>query len=128
MQRTMLKSKIHRAHVTDANPHYEGSITLDAALMKLADILPNEQVHVLDVDNGQRLQTYAMEGPPNSGDIIVNGAAARLVSKGDTIIILAYSNYSEEELATYQPKKVYVDELNRPVAPPVEALSSSRGS
>lgn len=124
----MLKSKIHRAHVTDANPHYEGSITLDAALMKLADILPNEQVHVLDVDNGQRLQTYAMEGSPNSGDIIVNGAAARLVSKGDTIIILAYSNYSEEELAMYQPKKVYVDELNRPVAPPVEALSTSRGS
>ena len=82
MQRTMLKSKIHRAHVTDANPHYEGSIAIDAALMKLADILPDEQVHVLDVDNGQRLITYAIEGPPNSGVIVVNGAAARLISHG----------------------------------------------
>ena len=126
MQRTMLKSKIHRAHVTDANPHYEGSVSIDAALMKLADILPEEQVHLLDVDNGQRLITYAIEAPPNSGEIVVNGAAARLISKGDTVIILAYGAYSEAELAAYHPKKVYVDDFNRPKAPPLEAQAASR--
>lgn len=112
MIRTMLKSKIHRARVTDANLHYEGSITIDADLMKEADILPYEQVQVLDVDNGNRLTTYAIEGPRGSGTICINGAAARQVSKGDTVIILTYTTCTEREMADYHPKKVYVDSLN----------------
>ncbi len=128
MQRTMLSSKIHRAHVTDANPHYEGSITIDAHLMQLAGILEYEQVHVLDVDNGQRLQTYAMEGEPHSGVIVVNGAAARLISKGDTVIILSYNTYTPEELADYHPTKIYVDDDNRPIEPPLAAQTPSWSS
>lgn len=118
MVRTMLKSKIHRARVTDANLHYEGSVTIDADLMEAADILPYEQVQVLDVDNGQRLTTYAIEGPRGSGVICINGAAARVVSKGDTVIILTYGTYTESELASHHPRKVYVDEGNRQVAAP----------
>jgi aspartate 1-decarboxylase len=110
--RTMLKSKIHRASVTGADINYEGSITLDPVLMEAADILPCEQVHVLDVDNGARLTTYAIEGARGSGEVILNGAAARLVHTGDTVIILTYEDLPEDRLASHQPTLVYVDERN----------------
>ena len=111
--RTMLKGKIHRATVTDANLHYEGSVTIDPVLMEASDLLPFEQVHLLDVDNGARLQTYAIEGRRGSGDVIVNGAAAHLIHQGDTLIILSYATVSEEEARRMQPSLVYVDEANR---------------
>lgn len=111
--RIMLKSKIHRAHVTDADLHYEGSITLDPILMETADILPFERVHVLDITNGARLETYAIEGERGSGDVAINGAAAHLVHKGDLVIVLSYSSVSEEEARGFLPKLVYVDEENR---------------
>ena len=110
--RTILKSKIHRATVTDANVDYEGSITLDPVLMEAADILPYEQVHVLDVDNGVRLTTYAIQGEPGSGEVTINGAAARLVHKGDTVIILAYETLDEEAARGAKPHLVYVNERN----------------
>ncbi|HEY8489725.1 MAG TPA: aspartate 1-decarboxylase [Dehalococcoidia bacterium] len=110
----MLKSKIHRATVTQAELHYEGSITIDAELMEQADILPYEEVHVLDVDNGARLTTYAIEGPRGSGVICMNGAAARLVQKGDCVIILTYTEVTDEEAArNWRPRLVYVDRENR---------------
>ena len=109
--RVMLKSKIHRATVTDANLNYEGSITIDRKLMQAADILPYEQVHVVDVNNGNRLVTYAIEG--ESGEICLNGAAARLVHKGDIVIILAYTNVMENELHDFHPTLVYVDAKNQ---------------
>jgi len=108
--RTMLKSKIHRARVTDANIEYEGSITIDRTLMEAADILPYEMVHVLDLNNGARLETYAIEGEP--GEICINGAAARAISKGDTVIILAYHGLSEEEANRCAPELVYVNSEN----------------
>ena len=108
--RTMLKSKIHRARVTDANIDYEGSITIDKKLMEEADILPFEQVHVLDVDNGARFMTYAIEG--DSGEICINGAAARLAAVGDTVIILSYCHVAEDGLPYFAPKLVYVDAKN----------------
>ncbi len=111
--RTILKSKIHRARVTQADLHYEGSITLDPLLLEAADILPYEQVHVLDVDNGCRLTTYAIEGVRGSGQVCINGAAARLVSPGDTVIILTYTTASDAEARRAQPALVYVDERNR---------------
>ncbi len=110
--RIMLKSKIHRVRITGANIDYEGSITIDKQLMEAADILPYEQVHVLDVNNGSRFTTYAIEGERGSGQICVNGAAARLVSKGDTAIILTYTNVEENETIGYQPRLVYVDIKN----------------
>ena len=108
----MLKSKIHRATVTDADLHYEGSVTLDPLLMEAADLLPFEQVHLLDVDNGARLSTYVIEGKRGSGQVIVNGAAAHLIHKGDTLIILSYITISEDEARRHEPKLVYVDETN----------------
>jgi aspartate 1-decarboxylase len=111
--RTILKSKIHRATVTQADLHYEGSITIDRALMEAADILPYEQVHVLDVDNGARLTTYAIEGDRDSGVICMNGAAARLVSPGDIVIILTYASATESEARSATPALVYVDEHNK---------------
>lgn len=110
--RTLLKGKIHRATVTEANLDYEGSITIDAALMEAADILPFEQVHVLDVNNGNRLITYAIPGEPHSGQICINGAAARLVSVGDIVIILNYVTLPEEEARRHQPSLVYVNQRN----------------
>jgi aspartate 1-decarboxylase len=107
----MLKSKIHRATVTDANLNYEGSITIDSKLMEAADILPYEQVHVVDVNNGSRLVTYAIEG--ESGEICLNGAAARLVHKGDIVIILSYTNVAENEIRDFHPTLVYVDSKNQ---------------
>ena len=111
--RTVLKSKIHRATVTQADLAYEGSITLDPGLMRAADILPFEQVHVLDVDNGSRLMTYAIEGEPGSGQICINGAAAHLVHPGDTVIILTYTAVSDAEARAVRPSLVYVDDRNR---------------
>jgi aspartate 1-decarboxylase len=120
MHRIMMKSKIHRAKVIGADLNYVGSITLDPALMELADIMEFEQVHVLDVDNGARFETYAITGAP--GDVIVNGAAARLVHKGDRLIVITYAHYDEAELAHYAPTVVHVDEHNRPTAPELRAL------
>ena len=111
--RTVLKSKIHRATVTQADLHYEGSITIDPALMDAADILPFEQVHVLDVDNGARLTTYAIEGERDSGQICINGAAARLVSPGDTVIIHTNESDDDAPAREHQPQLIYVDEHNR---------------
>jgi aspartate 1-decarboxylase len=111
--RTVLKSKIHRATVTQADLAYEGSITIDAALMEAADILPFEQVHVLDVDNGNRLTTYAIEGERHGGQICINGAAAHLVDPGDLVIILTYMSATDAEARSYEPALVYVDERNR---------------
>jgi aspartate 1-decarboxylase len=109
----MLKSKIHRAHVTGANVDYEGSITLDPELMDAADILPFEQVHVLDITNGARLQTYAIEGRRGSGEVVINGAAARMVGEGDLVIVLTYHTVSEEDARSLRPRLVYVDGANR---------------
>ena len=111
--RTVLKSKIHRATVTQADLHYEGSITIDPVLMRAADILPFEQVHILDVDNGSRLTTYAIEGHENSGQICINGAAAHLVDPGDVVIVLTYTSMTDAEARQHQPALVYVDEANR---------------
>ena len=112
MMRTMLKGKIHRATVTDANLNYEGSVTIDEALMEAADILPYERVQVLDIDNGSRLETYAIVGERGSGTICLNGAAARLVSVGDKVIILGYSIVTEEEAENNKPKLIRVNERN----------------
>ena len=110
--RMMLKSKIHRATVTDANINYEGSITIDTKLMKAADIFPYEEVHVLNINNGARFTTYAIEGGEGSGEICLNGAAARLAVKGDIVIILTYTNMPEEQLKNYKPIIVHVNEKN----------------
>ena len=122
--RIMLKSKIHRAHVTDANIDYEGSITIDKRLMAEADILPYEQVQVLNNNNGARFSTYAIEGREGSGEICMNGAAARLAVKGDLVIILTYTNLSEEETINYTPKIVHVNERNEAVKKLDEAIFS----
>ncbi len=111
--RTMLKSKIHRARVTQCNIDYEGSITIDKDLMEAADLLPYEKVDVLNINNGARFHTYAIEGERGSGEICLNGAAARLVAKGDIVIILSYHVVAEEEAATSSPRLVYVDSQNR---------------
>jgi len=113
VNRTMMKSKVHRATITGANLEYVGSITLDRTLMELADIREFEQVAVLDIDNGARFETYAMQGGP--GDVILNGAAARLVQPGDRVIVITYAVYDEAELATFAPRIVHVDEANRPI-------------
>ncbi|NLL58408.1 MAG: aspartate 1-decarboxylase [Firmicutes bacterium] len=113
MFRTMCKSKIHRATVTDANLNYVGSITIDQELMEKADILPYEKVQVVNNNNGARLETYVITGERGRGDVCLNGAAARLVQPGDKIIILSYAQYSSEELQDFMPKVVFVDEKNR---------------
>jgi aspartate 1-decarboxylase len=110
--RIMLKSKIHRARITQANIDYEGSITIDERLMEAADILPYEQVQVLNVNNGARFATYAIEGKRDSGEICLNGAAARLVAPGDIVIILSYCHVADEEACDFAPKLVYVDANN----------------
>jgi len=110
--RMMLKSKIHRATVTDANINYEGSITIDSKLMKAADILPYEQVHVLNLNNGARFTTYTIKGEEGSGEICLNGAAARQGVKGDLVIILTYTDVPEEQLKNYKPTIVHVNEKN----------------
>ena len=115
MRRRMMKSKVHRATVTDANLHYVGSITVDRDLMDLADLLEHEQVVVVDIDNGARLETYVIEGERGSGAICLNGAAARLVAPGDRVIIISYADYEAAELESYEPRVVHVDRGNRPV-------------
>jgi aspartate 1-decarboxylase len=120
MNRRMMKSKIHRARVTDANLHYVGSITIDTRLLELADIREWEQVHVVDVDNGARFETYAIPGGP--GEICLNGAAARLVQPGDRIIIITYADYEDAELGAYVPIVVHVD-ANNELVDELEAAS-----
>jgi aspartate 1-decarboxylase len=117
MQRKMLKSKIHRATVTGADLHYEGSITIDQDLMDAADIIPYEAVCVWDVDNGSRFETYAIEGERGSGVICINGAAARLVSPRDLVIIASFANMENAAALLYEPKLVFVDEQNRMLSP-----------
>jgi aspartate 1-decarboxylase len=109
----MMRAKIHRATVTEANVDYEGSITIDRRLMDATDLLPNEAVCVWNVTNGNRLETYVVEGPPDSGVICVNGAAAHLVRPGDLVIIAAYTWLEENEARRHQPKVVFVDAQNR---------------
>jgi len=116
VRRIMMRSKIHRATVTGVDPDYEGSITLDPHLMKAADILPHEQVHVLDLDNAARFVTYAIEGEPGSGQVELNGAAARLVMPGDRVIVIAYGEIDETEAAAHLPTVVLVDDRNEPLA------------
>jgi len=113
MNRTMCKSKIHRATVTGADLNYVGSITIDPVLMEAADLLEYEQVAVVDVNNGARLETYVIPGVPGRGEICLNGAAARLVHPGDKVIIISYAQYAEEEMEHYRPVFIFVDEQNR---------------
>jgi aspartate 1-decarboxylase len=112
MNRTMLKSKIHRCRITGSDLNYVGSITIDADLLDAADILEHEQVHVVDVDNGARFETYTIAGARGSGEVKVNGAAARLVHTGDTVIVISYASYDRDELDTYEPKVVHVNAEN----------------
>lgn len=133
MFRTMVKSKIHRATVTQADLHYVGSITIDEDLMAAADLLPGEQVHVVDIDNGARLETYVIAGEPGSGVIGLNGAAARLVHPGDLVIIMSYAQMADAEARAYAPRVVHVDQDNRILgrgsdpAEPVPGGSAVRG-
>ncbi|MBY9081684.1 aspartate 1-decarboxylase [Paenibacillus sp. HN-1] len=115
MYRHMMKSKIHRATVTEANLNYVGSITIDEDLMEAADLLENEKVQIVDNNNGSRLETYVIPGPRGSGVICLNGAAARLVQPGDTVIIISYAILSKEELEGHKPIVVFVDGNNKPV-------------
>jgi len=111
----MAKSKIHRATITEANLHYEGSITIDSALMEQADILPGERVQVVDISNGARFETYAITGPANSGVVCVNGAAARLVQPGDLVILITYCHLPDEQAKKHKLQVIFVDGQNRPV-------------
>ncbi|MEU7041083.1 aspartate 1-decarboxylase [Streptomyces varsoviensis] len=113
MYRTMMKSKIHRATVTQADLHYVGSLTISADLMEAADLLPGEKVDIVDIDNGARLSTYVIEGPRSTGIIGINGAAARLISPGDLVIIIAYAQVTDEEAKTLEPRVVFVDHENK---------------
>jgi aspartate 1-decarboxylase len=113
VHRQMLKSKIHRATVTAADPDYVGSITLDPELIRQADLLANEQVHVWDIANGARFVTYVLEGEPGSGTVQVNGAAALLVNPGDKVIVASFASYDEDDLEAYSPVVVHVDDENQ---------------
>ena len=114
MFRTLMKSKLHRATVTGANLNYVGSITIDPDLMDMADLLPNERVQIVNNNNGARLETYVIEGERGSGDMCLNGAAARLVQPGDTIIVISYGMYDAAEVADHTPKVVILDDFNQP--------------
>lgn len=113
MRRTLLKSKIHRATVTEANLDYEGSVTIDRDLMDSANIVDHEQVHIYDVTNGSRLSTYAIPGPRGSGVICINGAAAHLVRKGDLVILATYAEFEEQEIRAHRPRVLFVNESNQ---------------
>jgi aspartate 1-decarboxylase len=113
MKRTLLKSKIHRATVTDAQLHYPGSVTIDGNLMAAADIVEHERVEIYDVTNGARLATYAIAGEPDSGTVCINGAAAHLINPGDVVIIASYAEYEEPERLAHQPRVILVDGQNR---------------
>ncbi|RAY15346.1 aspartate 1-decarboxylase [Actinomadura craniellae] len=133
MFRNMFKSKIHRATVTQADLHYVGSVTIDQDLLDAADILPGEQVHIVDIDNGARLETYTIAGPRGTGVIGINGAAARLVSPGDLVIIISYAAMSDAEARAFRPKVVHVDRSNSIIslgddpAEPVPGTVGARG-
>jgi aspartate 1-decarboxylase len=113
MNRFMCKSKIHRATITQAELHYEGSLTMDVALMEEGDLLPYEKIQVVNINNGNRFETYLIEGERNSGVICLNGAAARLGMVGDRVILISYGVFSDEELSNHKPMVVFVDEHNR---------------
>jgi len=121
MQRHLMKSKIHRATITSADLHYEGSLTVDEDLLDAADLHSYEEVQVVNVNNGARFTTYAIPGPRGSGVIQLNGAAARLGMAGDLVIVISYGIFDEAEAARHQPTVVFVDERNRPVRPPLRA-------
>jgi len=112
--RKMLRSKIHRATVTGADLHYEGSVTIDSDLMERGDILANQEVEIWNVTNGERFRTYALHGQPGSGVVCVNGAAAHKVSRGDLVIIATFGWMSDEEARDFEPKLIFVDKRNRP--------------
>lgn len=113
MERTLLKSKIHRATVTDANLHYQGSVTVDPLLMEAADLLHHERVEIYNVTNGERFATYAIPGRRGAGEIVINGAAAHKATTGDVVILATYATYSDQEARTHKPSLVFVDEKNR---------------
>ena len=128
MLRTMMKGKIHRATVTQADLHYVGSVTVDEDLLDAADILPGELVHIVDIDNGARLETYTIAGERGSGVIGINGAAARLVQSGDLVILISYAQMEDAEAKVFQPKVVFVDANNHILATgndPAEAIPGS---
>jgi aspartate 1-decarboxylase len=120
MKRTLLKSKIHRATVTDANLEYEGSVTIDPELLEAADIVVYERVEVYDITNGARLSTYAILGKSGAGEICINGAAAHLVNPGDLVIIASYAEYEESEIKNHEPRLILVDRQNRPLLAPAD--------
>jgi aspartate 1-decarboxylase len=124
MRRRMMKSKIHRATVTDANLHYVGSITIDTELMKAADLLEWEQVAVVDIDNGARFETYVIPGAAGSGAMCLNGAAARLVHPGDRIIVISYADYDQSELDDFEPTIVHVERGNRIITEELASLEA----
>jgi len=124
MQLTLLKGKIHRATITQCDLNYEGSISVDSALMERAGILPHEQVDVLNINNGERFTTYAIPAPAGSGVIGVNGAAARLAQKGDLVIIVAYARMEEAEAKSFSPRVLLVDANNKPQAPALRVLET----
>jgi aspartate 1-decarboxylase len=113
MRRELCKSKIHGATVTEANLYYEGSLTLDTALIEAADLVPYERIQVVNINNGSRLETYVLPGQPGSGTVALNGAAARLGEVGDRVILISYAQYEEAEVAGHEPRVVFVDEKNR---------------
>jgi aspartate 1-decarboxylase len=125
MRRTLFKSKIHNATLTGADLEYQGSIQIDRNLMMAADLAPYEMVHVLNASNGERLVTYVIEGKPGSGEICLNGPAARLGYPGDRVVIISYGEYEEAELADHEPLVVHVDDENRPLRPRLQSESGS---
>ena len=124
MRRRMMKSKIHRATVTDANLNYVGSITIDTDLMAAADLLEWEQVAIVDIDNGNRFETYVIPGAAGSGAMCLNGAAARLVHPGDRIIVISYADYEDAELEAFEPSIVHVDRSNRQITEEIAQLQA----
>ena len=122
MQRTMLKSKIHRATVTDANLEYQGSVTIDPILMEAADVLHHERIEIYNVTNGERFATYAIPGTRGKGEIVINGAAAHKASPGHIVILATYAEYDAHELRRHKPAVIFVDEKNRPMVPALEAV------
>lgn len=124
MLRTMCKSKIHRATVTGADLNYIGSITIDPVLMEASDLREFEQVHVVNVNNGARFETYVISGEPGAGEICLNGAAARLAHAGDKVIVISYAQYDEQDLASYRPSFIFVDERNQIAAGALRSLSA----
>jgi aspartate 1-decarboxylase len=124
MQRELCKSKIHGATITQANLHYEGSLTLDRQLIEAADLTPYEKIQVVNINNGVRLETYVLPGERGSGTVALNGAAARLGTVGDRVILISYAHFEESEVAGHEPRVVFVDDDNRPVRRGLRATAS----